>query len=552
MTRRTRLPRAAAATLATLYLLATAPGSPAHAADPTDSVQVVLPVVDGGVTVVVAPGMPGAAPPPPGEVAPAPAAPILPAPDTPVPAGTPGGAPEQPGLAPLPPTAPPALLGTGPAEPVAPPPHAETPAPVAPPEAVPGPGAQTPGTLSPTAAPAPTAERPAPSSSTSGGGGPTRPATAGAPFRFGVFGHSTERAARFSQKMGRPLDVLGVFPVRGSWESIMDTWWLERAPEGFDGVLDVGVPLWQEDGDLATAAAGGYDQQWETLGRTIHERYPGSSVRIGWEFNLGGWKHHATDENVDQWKQAFRHASVALKRGGPSLLVSWNPNKGRGDSLPDASKAWPGDDVVDLVALDAYDWWPAYNESTWPEHRDGDQGWAYWVQFARTHRKQFAVPEWGVAPGNDHGGGDNPYFIGVVMNFLRQEHAKDSIVHSVVYFDETESYIANSIADDQVPLAGKALAEQLAAMGRAAPAAPSDRAPAAPGTPAAKRTPTAETGRPATPTTPAAPGSPGDDRATSPTPEAGASLPAPPQDGSSGSGDGSAWSSADGHGPVPQ
>lgn len=288
-----------------------------------------------------------------------------------------------------------------------------------------------------------------------------------------MFAHSTERTARFQEKVGRKVEVLGVFPARGSWESIMDTWWLDRAPEGFSGVLDVGVPLWQEDGDLDTAAAGGYDQQWETLGRTIHDRYPGSSVRIGWEFNLGGWKHHATPENVEQWKAAFRRASTALKRGGPSLLVTWNPNKGRGDSLPDASAAWPGDDVVDIVGLDAYDWWPAYSESTWPEHRDGDQGWSHWLEFARSHGKQFAVPEWGVAPGNDHGGGDNPYYIGVVMDFLAAEHAKDGIVFGTFYFDESEGYIANSIGDGQVPRTAEAVKttlNTLAAGGSPSPA----------------------------------------------------------------------------------
>ncbi|WP_052466820.1 glycoside hydrolase family 26 protein [Mobilicoccus massiliensis] len=312
-----------------------------------------------------------------------------------------------------------------------------------------------------------------------------------------MFAHSTDRVERFQEKVGRPVDVLGVFPARGSWESIMDTWWLDRAPAGFTGILDVGVPLWQDDGDLATAAQGGYDANWEQLGRTIHERYPGSTVRIGWEFNLGGWNHHATDENVEQWKQAFRKASVALKRGGPSLLVTWNPNKGRGDSLADAAKAWPGDDVVDIVAIDAYDWWPAYSDATWPEHRDGDQGWKQWVDFARAHGKKFAVPEWGVAPGNDHGGGDNPYYIGAVMDFLAAEHAKDGIVHSAVYFDEPADYIRNSIGDGQVPLAGEALAARLAGL-EARPSAP----------PATSDEPAPSTPAPATATTPRPSGAP--------------------------------------------
>lgn len=536
-----------------LALSAAATGAPAYAAEPP-SVQVVMPVVDGGVTVVVSPGTPAApvqaAPPAPAPL-PAPAAPVYPAqPSAPQtwPAPTAPAPPAPVAPAPLQtrpvfpqlPTATPTYVTPGPASV----PSSGSPTASA------GPATAAPGSSAPTQASTPTAQAGQPA--------PAQPAAAGGAIKLGVFGHSTDRTVRFQEKMGRPVDIVSVFPARGSWDTIMDTWWLDRAPQGFTGTLDVGVPLWQEDGDLATAAQGGYNAQWEELGRVIHAKYPGSSVRIGWEFNLGGWKHHATDENVEQWKEAFRHASTSLKKGGPSLLVNWNPNKGKGDSLGDASKAWPGGDVVDIVGLDAYDWWPAYSESTWPEHRDGDQGWKYWVDFARSHGKQFSAPEWGVAPGNDHGGGDNPYYIGVVMDYLLAEHAKDGIVHSVVYFDETEAYIANSIADGQVPLAGAALAERVKNLGAAAPrsATPTAGGAPPPPTPEGPKTDGPHAGAN---TEPAPQDSPtegeGDkhdgDQEERDSGAAGATeKPSPPADEPKKSGD--AWGAADGHGPVPR
>lgn len=372
-------------------------------------------------------------------------------------------------------------------------------------------------TASPTAPPP--ATRPAPSD--------TAQHRSGMPWANGVFAHSKDRVQKYQEVTGKPVDTLVVFPARGSWDTIMDSWWLDTAPEGFTGTLDVGVPLWQADGDLATAAAGGYDAQWEQLGRTIHQRYPGSSVRIGWEFNLAGWKHHATDENVEEWKQAFRKASAALKKGGPSLLVTWNPNKGKGDSLSDATKAWPGDDAVDIVGLDGYDWWPAYDESTWPEHRDGDQGWDYWVNFARQHGKKFSVPEWGVAPGNDHGGGDNPLYISKVMGFLAAEHAKDRIVHSASYFDETEGYIANSLAAGQAPRAADQMRESLGQI--------------AGGTAPTTSTPTSTPAPSATATETPAPNPATDEPKPSET-----ASPAPATETTG-------WSDSEsGHGPVPQ
>ncbi|MDO5633469.1 MAG: hypothetical protein Q4G34_01155 [Micrococcus sp.] len=372
----------------------------------------------------------------------------------------------------------------------------------------------------------------------------------GMPWRSGVFAHSLDRVQRYEQKTGRPVDTLAVAPSRGSWATIMDPWWMDR-PSEFTGTLDVAVPLWQGDGSLSAAAGGADVEHWEALGRLIESQYPGSTVRIGWEFNLGGWPHHATDANVEEWKQAFRHASVALKRGGPSLLVTWNPNKGRGDSLGDASKAWPGDDVVDIVAIDAYDWWPAYNESTWPEHRDGDQGWQYWVDFARAHGKKFGVPEWGVAPGNDHGGGDNPFFIETVTDFLAQENARDGIVHHAYYFDEPMDYIRNSIGDGQVPQAGQALAQamtEIAAGQSQSTAAPEPAATSAPTETAAPQ-PTTEAAPEPTPMTTSAPPDPAptDTDTQAPVP---VELDPPPAADATGAG---AWQAPDSgdHGPTP-
>lgn len=270
----------------------------------------------------------------------------------------------------------------------------------------------------------------------------------GLPWLNGVFGHDVARTKRFEEKLGRPVDIVGVSPERsGGWGSIFDTWWMSKTPR--DGViLDVSVPLFPNDSSLENAAAGGDNAQWQKLGALIQSKYPGSAVRIGWEMNIGGWPWRATEENAEQWKKAFRNASTSLKEGGPTLLVQWNPNAGKGDSLADATKVYPGDDVVDIVALDSYDWWPGYNEKTWPQHRDGEGGWAFWVKFARDHGKRFSVPEWGLAPGNDNSGGDNPFYMNVVSDFLWENR---DIVFSVVYFDETQDYIRSSIADGMVP-----------------------------------------------------------------------------------------------------
>lgn len=281
------------------------------------------------------------------------------------------------------------------------------------------------------------------------GGGPVRaqelaptpagPRASGLPWDSGVFSHDAARTADFARSRGRAVDVLAVFPTRDSWETILQDWWMSptAVPPDFTGTLAVGVPLFPSDGSFEAAAAGTDAARWEELGRLIATRYPDAYVRPGWEFNIPNWPWATTPDTVQSYRKAFRHAALGLRRGGPGLRIVFNPNEGRGGSLPDASLAYPGDDVVDVVGIDAYDWYPAYSGSGWDEHRTKDQGWDYWADFARAHGKRFALPEWGVMAGSEASGGDNPDYIEHVMRWLGQ-HA--DLVAFDAYFEETQDY----------------------------------------------------------------------------------------------------------------
>ena len=295
---------------------------------------------------------------------------------------------------------------------------------------------------------------------------PSSATLSGLPWRSGVFSHDVERTAGFEAARGRPVDVLAVFPTRDSWDTLMDPWWMgpSAVPEGFSGTLNVGLPLFPDDGSLEAAASGAYDEQWRRMGELIASRYPDAYVRPGWEFNIPNWRWAATEENVSEWQTAFQRASVNLRAGGTDLRIVWNPNEGRGGSLPDATRAWPGDEYVDVVAIDAYDWYPAYTGGGWEEHRTKEQGWDYWGNFAREHEKSFAVPEWGVMTGSPASGGDNPQYITAVLDWMA-EHA--DIMEFETYFEETEDYCRCALS--QNPAAQEAytrtldlLAERLA------------------------------------------------------------------------------------------
>ncbi|MDO5697523.1 MAG: hypothetical protein Q4G51_06070 [Dermatophilus congolensis] len=255
----------------------------------------------------------------------------------------------------------------------------------------------------------------------------------------GVFGHDTDLTQGFADMRGRDLDVLGVSPTRGSWRSSYSDWWLteDTIPKGFKGTLNVSLQLFPEGGSLEAAARGEYNSNFQHLGRMIAREYPDAYVRPGWEFNIENWLWKATPENVGVWKEAFRQASISLNKGGPDLRIVWNPNEGKGNSLPDATQAWPGDDVVDIVGLDAYDWSPPYDEKGWAEHKGKDQGWDFWAKFARDHGKMFALPEWGVIAGSEQSGGDNPKYIDYVMQWMVDNR---DIMAFETYFEEPADY----------------------------------------------------------------------------------------------------------------
>lgn len=255
----------------------------------------------------------------------------------------------------------------------------------------------------------------------------------------GSNGHDDQQNAAFAHMRGRPLDVLGVAPTRDSWDQLLDDWWLsgDTIPANFKGTLNVAVPLFPKDGSMGAAARGDYDEQWQILGRMIAKRYPTAYVRPGWEMNIHNWDWSANPDNVEQFKEAFRRASVALKKAGPKLRIVWNVNEGKGDSLPDATMAWPGDQYVDIVGMDAYDWHPPYDEKGWEEHRTKNQGWDFWGNFARQKGKKFAFPEWGVIAGNENSGGDNPKFIDYAYTWMEQNA---DIMAFETYFDEKADY----------------------------------------------------------------------------------------------------------------
>ncbi len=225
---------------------------------------------------------------------------------------------------------------------------------------------------------------------------------------------------------GKPLDYINVYPDRDSFAAMMDTWWASRVPTGFAGHYVLAIPLYPSDSNLAAAKAGSYDTQYAALGTMMNGVDPGGIVRLGWEMNTDQpWK--ATTATAADYVAVFRRAVNQIRSTMPRARICWNPNEGVGQV--DATLCYPGDEYVDLIGIDAYDWWPAYNNATnWATHRDSTFGWNYWLNFAKTHGKLFCIPEWGTlwttsVTGAGQGGNDDANYVNYVTQWMTDNKA---------------------------------------------------------------------------------------------------------------------------------
>lgn len=283
--------------------------------------------------------------------------------------------------------------------------------------------------------------------------GPTTVAAAsmrasGLPFDSGVFAQqSGPQANVFASMRGAPLDVITVYADVSSKAHASKVWWDAATPRDFNGTLAIGVPLWTKDSSIEDASGGGMDAVWTAIAHgLVSHGYVNAYIRLAWEMNIhsDSMAGIATASNRYSWSDAYRRAARVFKGVSSGFRIVFNPNLGPSQTGVEADVLYPGDEYVDVVGIDAYDWWPAYDsDQNWHKHLHEAYGWDYWMQFARRHGKQFALCEWGVAPANPNSGGDNERYIGYVYSYLR---ANADVVAYESYFEEPADFCRSALA----------------------------------------------------------------------------------------------------------
>ncbi len=275
----------------------------------------------------------------------------------------------------------------------------------------------------------------------------------------------------FARWINRPVVWAEDFEANDAWENNIEGggWqlgeWKDWKKQNPARRLILSIPLlpggWDRSGakrgagagpvSLDAGAKGEYNEHFKALAQQLVNYGLGDSVlRLGWEFN-GGWYTWRASDNPKAWAEYWKQIVTAMRtvKGAEKLQFCWNPALGW-QQFP-SEQAYPGDDYVDIIGLDVYD--DSWAGDTYPLTKDataedittrrdkawndviygGNMGIKSWSDFAKAHKKLFALPEWGVSRREDgHGGLDNPVFIERMHQFIADP---SNNVYFHCYFD---------------------------------------------------------------------------------------------------------------------
>ncbi len=174
---------------------------------------------------------------------------------------------------------------------------------------------------------------------------------------------------------------------------------------------------------LAAGAAGAYDGHARALARNLVAAGLGNSViRLAHEANNTLYPYSLIDNatGLERWRLFWRRTVLAMRSvPGAHFLFDWCINAHR---RPIQLSEWyPGDDVVNIIGIDAYDSGVPAGANRWATIYNQSDGIRDVLAFARAHGKPVSLPEWGLwEPGSTTlGGGDDSSYVNGIASVVR-------------------------------------------------------------------------------------------------------------------------------------
>ncbi|WP_426436858.1 glycoside hydrolase family 26 protein [Bradyrhizobium genosp. P] len=226
-----------------------------------------------------------------------------------------------------------------------------------------------------------------------------------------------------------PSSVLGVdFYGQNTWEDFHGYDWVPGLWKKLNPARNVvwSVPLTITGTPLADVAGGLHDADFEAAGRAIAQSHPKAIIRLGWEMNISSMGWFAKGQE-DDYVRAFRRVVDTIRRHSGELKFDWCPGWGAQDTPADV--AYPGNDVVDYVGLDVYDFKSEGSVAErWTNlYLKAPFGLQWQREFAAARGKLMSYPEWGVGHA-----GDNAEFVQLMHDWFAANRAG---IAYAAYFD---------------------------------------------------------------------------------------------------------------------
>ena len=278
---------------------------------------------------------------------------------------------------------------------------------------------------------------------------------------LGVYRALPEQVPAYEQWLGAEVDyVLEFWGADSDWNKIDDPSWLARRWKGTGKTPVSSIAILPNDNTtLAAGAAGQYDAHWKRFAETFVREGRGDAIlRLGWEFN-GRFYPWAAGGKEELFAQYWRRIVSTMRSvPGARFTFDWCPLAGNDNA--DVAKAYPGDDYVDYIGLDAYDASsvPASDpQARWADVRDRRWGLAWHRAFAAARQKPVTFPEWGltVRPKDNLGGGDNPLYLQNMYDWIHGGNTAYAL-----YFEVDAKDARHALMTPQFPKSSRMFREQ--------------------------------------------------------------------------------------------
>jgi beta-mannanase len=268
---------------------------------------------------------------------------------------------------------------------------------------------------------------------------------------------NTAGAAAFGGWLGRSPAVVSDQVPGGTWSEIESVWMASRwAATGQRKAYTVPL-LPANGGTLSEGAAGAYNGSFVKLAQRLVANGQGNAIlRLGPGFNTS-WVRWTAKTNPSAYAAYWRQVVTAMRSVSGNFRFEWAPSLG--EQAAASESAWPGDTYVDYVGLTVYDqgWSTGWTDPVkrWNTMLTQRYGLQWHRDFAAAHNKSMSFPEWGLASRSDgHGGGDNPYFVQRMKEWIT---AHDVAYHA--YWNVDYPTDKHTIPSSPFPNAGLAFQE---------------------------------------------------------------------------------------------